>query len=118
MLKDISKYNFYGRSQFVRLRGKYTAQCTHCALVGPHSVDHRLVGGGGGRALDGALLSGDDEELQTHQTASQRFSTLRGLLPRGGDGCSSETTVSLGLCMPPDEMGTRLSETRRWRRGW
>ena len=32
MLKDISKYNFYGRSQFVRLRGKYTAQCTHCAM--------------------------------------------------------------------------------------
>ena len=32
MLKDISKYNFYGRSQFVRLRGKYTHQCTHCAL--------------------------------------------------------------------------------------
>ena len=32
MLKDISKYNFYGRSHFVRLRGKYTAQCTHCAL--------------------------------------------------------------------------------------
>ena len=87
------------------------------ALVGPHSVDHRLVGGGGGRALDGALLSGDDEELQTHQTASQRFSTLRGLLPRGGGGCTSGTTVSLGLCMPPDE-GTRLSETRRWRRGW
>ena len=32
MLKDISKYNFYGRSQFVRLRGKYTHQCTHCAV--------------------------------------------------------------------------------------
>ena len=32
MLKDISKYNFNGRSQFVRLRGKYTHQCTHCAL--------------------------------------------------------------------------------------
>ena len=32
MLKDISKYNFYGRSQFVRLRGKYTHQCTHCAM--------------------------------------------------------------------------------------
>ena len=32
MLKDISKYNFYGRSHFVRLRGKYTAQCTHCAM--------------------------------------------------------------------------------------
>ena len=88
------------------------------ALVGPHSVDHRLVGGGGGRALEGALLSGDDEDLQTHQTASQRFSTLSGLMPRGGGGCSSGTTVSLGLCMPPDEMGTRLSETRRWRRGW
>ena len=36
MLKDISKYNFYGRSQFVRLRGKYTHQCTHCALA----IDH------------------------------------------------------------------------------
>ena len=35
MLKDISKYNFYGRCHFVRLRGKYTAQCTHCALEGP-----------------------------------------------------------------------------------
>ena len=33
MLKDISKYNFYGRSQFVRLRGKYTHQSTHCALL-------------------------------------------------------------------------------------
>ena len=32
MLKHISKYNFYSRSQFVQLRGKYTAQCTHCAL--------------------------------------------------------------------------------------
>ena len=33
MLKDISRYNFYGRSHFVRLRGKYTAQCTHCAVA-------------------------------------------------------------------------------------
>ena len=32
MLKDISKYKFYGRAQFVRLRGKYTHQSTHCAV--------------------------------------------------------------------------------------
>ena len=33
MLKDISNYNFYGRSELVRLRGKYTVQTAHCALV-------------------------------------------------------------------------------------
>ena len=33
MLKDISKYKFYGRSQLVRLRGKYTVQTAHCALT-------------------------------------------------------------------------------------
>ena len=32
MLKDISKYKFYGRSQLVRLRGKYTVQTAHCAV--------------------------------------------------------------------------------------
>ena len=32
MLKDISNYNFYGRSELVRLRGKYTVQTAHCAL--------------------------------------------------------------------------------------
>ena len=32
MLKDISKYKFYDRSQLVRLRGKYTVQTAHCAL--------------------------------------------------------------------------------------
>ena len=31
MLKDISNYN--GRSELVRLRGKYTVQTAHCALV-------------------------------------------------------------------------------------
>ena len=33
MLKDISKYKFYDRSQLVRLRGKYTVQTAHCAMV-------------------------------------------------------------------------------------
>ena len=33
MLKDISKYKFYGRSQLVRLRGKYTVQTAHCAVA-------------------------------------------------------------------------------------
>ena len=32
MLKDRSKDKFYGRSQLVRLRGKYTVQTAHCAL--------------------------------------------------------------------------------------
>ena len=32
MLQDISNYNFYGRSELVRLRGKYTVQTAHCAL--------------------------------------------------------------------------------------
>ena len=36
MLKDISNYNFYGRSQLVRLRGKYTVQTAHCALETLH----------------------------------------------------------------------------------
>ena len=26
------KYKFYGRSELVRLRGKYTVQSTHCAM--------------------------------------------------------------------------------------
>ena len=38
MLKDISKYKFYGRSHFVQLQGKYTAQCTHCALYKEDAV--------------------------------------------------------------------------------
>ena len=33
MLQDISNYNFYGRSELVRLRGKYTVQTAHCAVV-------------------------------------------------------------------------------------
>ena len=36
MLKDISKYKFYGRSQLVRLRGKYTVQTAHCAVSQGH----------------------------------------------------------------------------------
>ena len=32
MLQDISNYNFYGRSELVRLRGKYTVQTAHCAV--------------------------------------------------------------------------------------
>ena len=32
MLLDRSKYKFYGRSQLVRLRGKYTVQTAHCAM--------------------------------------------------------------------------------------
>ena len=32
MLLDRSKYKFYGRSQLVRLRGKYTVQTAYCAL--------------------------------------------------------------------------------------
>ena len=38
MLKDISKYKFYGRSQLIRLRGKYTVQSTHCAMYWVHIV--------------------------------------------------------------------------------
>ena len=39
MLQDISNYNFYGRSELVRLRGKYTVQTAHCALeCSVHSV--------------------------------------------------------------------------------
>ena len=38
MVKDTSKHEFYGRSQLVRLRGKYTAQFTHCALDGSRQV--------------------------------------------------------------------------------
>ena len=33
MLKDRSKDKFYGRSHLVRLRGKYTVQTAHCAML-------------------------------------------------------------------------------------
>ena len=36
MIKDISKYKFYGRSQLVQLRSKYTAQkehIVHCSAL-------------------------------------------------------------------------------------
>ena len=36
MLKDTSNYNFYGRSQLVRLWGKYTVQTAHCAMESLH----------------------------------------------------------------------------------
>ena len=39
MLQDISNYNFYGRSELVRLRGKYTVQTAHCAL-GESTINH------------------------------------------------------------------------------
>ena len=32
MLKGRSKDKFYGRSQLIRLRGKYTVQTAHCAV--------------------------------------------------------------------------------------
>ena len=32
MLNHISKHKFQDMSQLVRLRGKHTAQCTHCAV--------------------------------------------------------------------------------------
>jgi len=43
MLKDRSKDKFYGRSHLVRLRGKYTVQTAHCALI-MRNIVHDLSG--------------------------------------------------------------------------
>ena len=66
MLKDISKYNCYGRSQFVRLRGKYIHQCTHCALVRSKYNNSMLAKWGlrGGRGEDW------EGEIDTHNPAT------------------------------------------------
>ena len=82
MLKDISKYNFYGRSQFVRLRGKYTAQCTHCAL-------------GIGQALKLLLADGCVvQSVSTHLSVSKAWLTGAGW----GKGGRRETQ---GTCWRP-----------------